>query len=72
MTKFNFWVNLFSVSQIVDTSIDENQISKYLGLSVISSPDTLFRNIKKVNPAETIYIDYSNSKLARRHNFTGI
>ena len=64
-----FGSNLFSVSQIVDTSIDENQISKYLGLSVISSPDTLFRNIKKVNPAETIYIDYSNSKFSASSQF---
>ena len=57
-----FGSNLLSVNQIINSSIDNNQITKYLSLGIIPSPKTIFLNINKVKPAETILIDYSKNK----------
>lgn len=57
-----FGSNLLSLNQIINSSIDNDQISTYLGLSIIPSPMTIFSNINKVKPAETILIDYSKNK----------
>ena len=57
-----FGSNLLSLNQIINSPVDNDQLSKYLSLSIIPSPKTIFSNIYKVKPAEIILIDYSKNK----------
>ena len=45
--------------------IDSNMVHQYLNLGAIKAPNTIFKNIYKVEPAQTIIFDYSNGYLKK-------
>ena len=57
-----FGSNLNSLQELTKPKIDENQINKYIQLGVVTSPETIFRNIKKVEPGQLIKFNYSQGK----------
>ena len=53
-----FSSNLKSLTFLTqDKSVDLDSITDYLNLGIVRSPNTIFKNIKKVKPAELIEID---------------
>ncbi len=57
-----FGSNLIAVSKLVkNKTISQGSINEYLMNGVISSPDTIFENIKKLKPSELIEISYENN-----------
>ena len=45
--------------------IDSNMVYQYLNLGAIKAPNTIVKNIYKVEPAQTIIFDYSNGYLKK-------
>ena len=59
--NLNFSSNLKSLVMISEKyKLNETQIYEYLNLGATTSPNTIFKNIYKVEPAETIIFDYSS------------
>ena len=54
--NFIFSSDLKSIKKITDVTIDHSEILKYLGMSYIPAPKTIFREIKKLLPAHYIVI----------------
>ena len=53
-----FSSNLISLNKLIKSSqIDETYLNQYLDLGVVPSPNTIFKNIYKVNPAEVIELN---------------
>jgi len=62
--ELSFSSNLISLSKLNNLKkIDENQILNYLNLGVIPSPNTIFKNIYKVQPASIVEVDLSSNFL---------
>ena len=62
--ELSFSSNLISLSKLNKLrSIDDNQVMNYLNLGVIPSPNTIFKNIYKVEPGCVIEISYSHNNL---------
>ena len=59
-----FGSNLKSIASLdKDYELDFRSVSEYLDYGAISSPNTIFKNYKKVKPAEIIEFDYNNNEL---------
>ena len=54
------------ILKMVDDSLDHNNLAQLLYLRFSPSPDTLFRNIRKVRPGHIIEIDLSDPSLPQR------
>ena len=60
-----FSSNLKSLTFLTqDKSVDLDSITEYLNLGIVRSPNTIFKNIKKVKPAELIEIDFSEENFS--------
>ena len=60
-----FSSNLKSLTFLTqDKSVDLDSITDYLNLGIVRSPNTIFKNIKKVKPAELIEIDFSEENFS--------
>ena len=69
--------NLIFASQIkcfkdfgFDLSVDENSVRKYLYLNYIPSPDTIFKEIKKISPGYLLICDHKNNKIENKKFFS--
>jgi asparagine synthase (glutamine-hydrolysing) len=57
-----FSSNLISLSKISDQKeIDNFGLEEFLNLGVVTSPSTIFQNIKKVSPGEIVNFNFSES-----------
>lgn len=57
-----FSSNLISILETLETyKISETSVDEYLNYGVVSSPNTIFENIKKVCPSEIIEIYFDNN-----------
>lgn len=57
-----FGSNLISVSNTADLKeIDNPRVKEFLNIGVITSPNTIFKNIYKVKPGEIIKFNFRNS-----------
>ena len=60
--KLFFSSNFLSLSSLINSKeIDQNAMEKYLQIGVIPSPDTIFKNIKKVVPGNAVEINFMDS-----------
>lgn len=58
--SFTFSSNLKSLVKNLNTyNLDNQYIYEYLNYGIVASPNTIFENIKKLQPAQIIEIDYS-------------
>lgn len=55
-----FSSNLQSLAKYCNESVSDESIFTYLNLGVVKSPNTLFKNIFKLKPAEMIEVNLSN------------
>jgi len=56
-----FSSNFLSLSSLINKKeIDRNAVEKYLQIGVIPSPETIFKNIKKVIPGHIVEINFSD------------
>jgi asparagine synthase (glutamine-hydrolysing) len=54
-----FSSNFLSLSSLINKKeIDQNAVEKYLQIGVIPSPETIFKNIKKVIPGHVVEINF--------------
>ena len=53
-----------------DLSVDENSVRKYLYLNYIPSPDTIFKEIKKISPGHLLICDHKNNKIENKQFFS--
>ena len=61
--NITFGSNLISVSRLSKSqNIDHESIDEYLESGVISSPNTIFKNVKKLKPAEIYEINILNDE----------
>ena len=61
--NLSFGSNLISVAKLSNnTSMDEESIYEYLDCGIVSSPNTIFKNVKKLKPAEIIEVDISSDQ----------
>jgi len=74
--SFNFSSNLKSISNIVKhKSISEKGIDNFLNYGVVPSPDTIFKNIYKVEPAQIVEVNLAENQIIKKatywkpHNF---
>ena len=69
-----FGSSLLSVLKILKNyDIDENQLFNYLNYGIISSPNTIFKNIYKLKPSEIIKIDFQNDNfITTKSNYWNI
>ena len=59
--SLTFSSNLKSLVKNLNTyKLDNQYIYEYLNYGIVASPNTIFENIKKLQPAQIIEIDYSN------------
>ena len=64
-----FSSNLKSIANMhKDISIDENSVDEYISYGYISSPNTIFKDIYKVKPAEIIEIDLDHQMKIKSKN----
>ena len=49
-----------------DLTVDENSVRKYLYLNYIPSPDTIFKEIKKISPGHLLICDHKNNKIENK------
>ena len=62
--EFFFSSNLKSLLGLTqDKNLDPNFINEYLNLGMVRSPNTIFKNFKKLKPGEVLIIDYSNDQI---------
>ena len=60
--KLFFSSNFLSLSSLINfKEIDQNAMEKYLQIGVIPSPDTIFKNVKKVVPGHAVEINFMDS-----------
>lgn len=60
---FFFSSNLKSLLQLTkDTNLDSKYINEYLNLGMVRSPNTIFKNFKKLKPGEVLCLDYSGNQ----------
>jgi asparagine synthase (glutamine-hydrolysing) len=65
-----FSSNLISLSKISDQKeIDNFGIEEFLNLGVVTSPNTIFQNIKKVSPGEIVNFNFSESITKKIYKF---
>lgn len=69
-----FGSSLLSVLKILKNyDIDENQLFNYLNYGIISSPNTIFKNIYKLKPSEIVKIDFQNDNfITTKSNYWNI
>ena len=59
--KLLFGSNLRSIVKLLgDSKVSDNSIYEYLNLGVVTSPNTIFENIYKVEPSQIIEFDLKN------------
>jgi asparagine synthase (glutamine-hydrolysing) len=62
--EFFFSSNLKSLLGLTkDKNLDPNFINEYLNLGMVRSPNTIFKNFKKLKPGEVLIVDYSNDQI---------
>ena len=62
-----FGSNLISVSKLSkNKKTDENQLLNYLNLGVVPSPNTIIKNIYKVEPGSVIKVQMNNKKFKQK------
>ncbi len=65
-----FGSNLKSVAKNLNSNeIDIKSLSNYLNYGVVPSPDTIYKNIKKVEPASIIEFDSNSSFKENNYNY---
>ena len=72
--ELSFSSNLVSLAKLRDNlEVDERYLNQYLELGTIPSPNTLFKNIYKVKPAEVIEFSLENRiQLTNKSNYWDI
>ena len=61
--KFVFGSNLKSVNLLANQKINENSINEYLEFNVISSPNTIFNGVYKLEPGQFIKFKILNNNI---------
>ena len=65
-----FSSNLLSVATLIENpQIDEHSFSEYINYGVVPSPNTIFKDIKKVSPGEVIEFNLSSKPLITKKDF---
>tara|TARA_B100002019_G_scaffold291242_1_gene310847 strand:+ start:13762 stop:15546 length:1785 start_codon:yes stop_codon:yes gene_type:complete len=65
-----FGSNLISLSKISNQHyIDSNGLEEFLNLGVVTSPNTIFKNINKVNPGEIVTFNFSKLFLKKEYTY---
>lgn len=65
--SLSFSSNLISLINIENNyKIDEHQLLNYLNFGIVSSPDTLFQQYKKLLPGNFIEFNYSNGVFSKK------
>ncbi len=65
-----FGSNLISLSKISNQhNIDSNSLEEFLNLGVVTSPNTIFKNINKVNPGEIVTFNFSKLFLKKEYTY---
>ena len=62
----SYWISLSKLNKL--KTIDDKQVMNYLNLGVIPSPNTIFKNIFKVEPGCIIEINHSHNNLDLKVN----
>ena len=64
--SFSFSSEVRPLLDFVDSSLDPASLAELLRLRYVPSPDTLFKNIRKVRPGHVIEVDLSRPQLSFR------